>query len=213
MDIALANIGELVESRPGAIGLLHRHGIDCSRSRLLSLREAAAMSGLDPAAIAAQLARLPVDGRPVPKSARALVSHIQHRYHQPHLNALFTALRLARGLESARPTFPKGLPAHIRCLAELVEAHQEKESDTVFPAILFSPRHNLRFPVIRVMMEHDEISDELDTIATLARSDPTPADAQPLYDILRQIDEEIRLHIYLENTRLYARYTGDRAAP
>jgi len=215
MIIDSTRIGEIVDRRTGAINVFRRHGIDCSRAFGRPLGEVVSAHRLDLAQITTDLAGLPGAAKALPATARELVRHIQHRYHRPHLNRLFTALRLARSQEG-RERFPAGLSAHVACLAECVEAHQEKERDILFPAIVFSPRHNLRFSVLRVMMEHDEMIDELDTIARLT-GDHTPPDRatkswRALYDLLRQIDEEMRFQIYLENAHLYAKFTPSKSA-
>lgn len=214
MGIDQATVGSLVENFNGAIAVFRHRGIDYYQSRDLPLREVAASLHLDSREVAAELARLPRN-EPELASRRDLIHRVEHTYHASHSNALFTALRLSRFLDADQPGFPRGLTAHIASLADLVDTHHEKERETVFSAIL---RHAgyLRFPVLRAIMEHDEIIDELDTISRLTNDHEAPPDAtrpwRRLYALMRRLDNDMRLHIFLEDTLLYSQYSHARTA-
>jgi regulator of cell morphogenesis and NO signaling len=213
MDITTAFIHELVTERPRAVAILREHGIDHYRSGNLTLWQAATSSKVDLDALTSQLSETPSNPQGIPTSRRGLIDYIQTRYHRVHLNHLHTALRLSRSIESTfkdRPEVPRGLAAHLTTLIELAEEHQQKEQDTLFPSLLFSPQHNLSFPILRAIVEHDELCDELDSIARLTDNYTAPPDASKtwkrLYDLCREIDGEMRFHMHVENTALYGRY-------
>ena len=219
MNITSAFIHELVDTRPGTIAILREHGIDHCRSGNLTLWQAATARKLNLDELTSQLSELPLDPGKAPANRRGLIEYIQERYHRVHLNRLHSALHLARSVEAAfaeHPEIPHGMAAHLTTLVELAEEHQQKEQDTVFPAILFSPRHDLRFPVLRAISEHDELCDELDSIARLTGNFTAPPKApkslRALYSLCQGIDREMRLHMHLENTVLYSRYTASRGA-
>lgn len=219
MNITSAFIHELVDTRPGAIAILREHGIDHYRSGNLTLWQAATARKLNLDELTAQLSEMPLDPQKVPTNRRGLIDYVQERYHRVHLNHLQTALHLARSVEAAfadHPEVPHGMAAHLTTLVDLAEEHQQKEQDTVFPAILFSPRHNLRFPVLRAITEHDELCEELDSIARLTGNFTAPPKApkswRTLYSLCQVIDSEMRFHMHLENTVLYSRYTKSRRA-
>lgn len=215
MNITSAFIHELVDTRPGTIAILQEHGIDHRRSGNLTLWQAATARRLNLDELTSQLSEDPGEA---PANRRGLIEYIQERYHRVHLNRLRSALHLARSVEAAfaeHPEIPHGLAAHLTTLVELAEEHQQKEQDTVFPAILFSPRHNLRFPVLRAITEHDELCDELDSIARLTgnftASPKAPKSWRTLYSLCQVIDSEMRFHMHLENTVLYGRYMKSRS--
>ncbi len=100
-------------------------------------------------------------------------------------------------------------------LADTMEDHQVREEEDLYPAMLHSPKHHLRFPVLRAMMDHDEISDQLDTLNRLTSSYAAPAGAgkalKKLYALCATLDGDIRYYMHLENNVLFPRFVGDRA--
>ncbi|EGF89989.1 regulator of cell morphogenesis and NO signaling [Asticcacaulis biprosthecium C19] len=118
---------------------------------------------------------------------RDLTAYIQRRYHAIHLNRLFVATRLARRVElefAAHPACPQGFSHHLNALAEDIEIHQAKERDEVFPSLVYGLRSSQKFPVLRMMIEHDGFAEELDSLSAMTRGYTVPDDANTDWNLL-----------------------------
>jgi regulator of cell morphogenesis and NO signaling len=146
------------------------------------------------------------------------MTYIDSRYYAVHRKQLRMVVRLARLIAANRACsgqVPPALPGGLQRLAETLELHQNREEGSLFSAMMTGPADRLKFPVIHAIREHDEISDQLDTIAKLTGNYLTPASAgrsiQRLYDICGALDGELRLHMHIENNLLFPPFLGDQA--
>lgn len=213
-------LGDLVAEQPARARVLERLGIDycCHGGR--SLAEASAGAGLDPSAVAAELAAVDAvegadhadDLAPV-----ALVDHILATHHVylheelPLLHALATKVRDVHG----------GRHPELHEVARLVEAlrgelepHLAKEEQVLFPAIRrvadlpAGPERDQLLAPIRVMQrEHEAAGELLADLRAATDGYQVPADGcasyRSLYDRLGALELDTFRHIHLENNVLF----------
>lgn len=142
-----------------------------------------------------------------------LIDYVIGRYHTA-LRSLFPKLipaaRTVERLHSDHPDCPHGLANVLKVLSDELSDHFDKEQDELFPSMLHSPQHNLRFPIDRRRAEHEDFADQLDTLARLTNNyvapDHTGSDWRMLYDTCRRLDNDLRLHIHFEEDVLFPRF-------
>ena len=206
-------INDIISSHPGACVVLRRRKIDFYRIGHLAVWEAAARQHIDIDSLIRELSTLPFKPSFYPKDTEALIRYIDERY-RTHLRSLLRAsIRLARSIEDQRADHdecPLGLKKRLIELNDVLARHQDKERDHLYPAMLADAAQGLRFPILRAMAEHDDISDQLDTIAYLTRDFVAPRNGGETWEVLYAncslLDAELRLHMHLENNLLYARF-------
>lgn len=146
-------------------------------------------------------------------ATEALIGHLVARYHNA-LRLLFPRViataRTIERLHSDHPDCPHGLANFLKILSDELSDHFDKEQDDLFPSMLHSPQHNLRFPIDRRRAEHEDFSDQLDTLRRLTNAFTAPdhggSEWRLLYDTCRQLDNNLRLHIHFENDVLFPRF-------
>lgn len=152
-----------------------------------------------------------------------LITYIDMRYNTVHRRQLISAIRLARRVEATEiaetnggvSLCPPGLSRTLNLLFNTLEDHQHGEEENLYPAMINSPGHTLQYPVTRAMVEHDEISDQLDTLAKLTNGYTPPEKAglsqRVLYKLCSVLDGDVRLHMHLENNLLFPPFAGNVA--
>ncbi|MDF2446991.1 MAG: ric [Moraxellaceae bacterium] len=228
MDISQRSLGDLARDIPGATRVFHAHRLDFCCGGRHSLQEAALKRGLDPGAIASELAGL----QAAPGAERdwrgagnaALVEHLLARYHEVHRQQLPELIRLARRVEQvhgAKPDCPNGLADHLAAMQQELESHMQKEEQVLFP-LLTQGRRQLQAPIAVLRFEHEQHGEALARLEQLAHDFVPPAGAcntwQALYRGLAQFREDLMQHIHLENNLLFeglaeAGGAGSAAAP
>lgn len=221
MSLSHHLVRDLVGNLVGANEVFRRHDIDFYRIGGLALWEAAARQNISLDLLVDELSKLATNPSPPPTSMMGLITYIDTRYHSLHRKHLLSAIGLAKAIDvktAAKPECPPGLVNLLTLLFDTLEDHQTDEEDNLYPAMLNSPHHTLCYPITRAIMEHDEISDQLDTLARLTRNYTPPKDAQRttrvLYEVCSSLDGDLRLHMHLENNLLYAPFfeRGAKAA-
>ena len=150
---------------------------------------------------------------------QALISHIQDRHH------VYTRQELARLghlLEEAVTGHSEQLPVllqirtHFQHLREDLTQHLDAEDQVIFPSILRNATEGTA-PVFatledlqRMALKEHEAAEELfQNIGILTRNFTLPTGAAPvvrsLYLGLRDLEEDLFMHIYLENHLLFPR--------
>jgi len=227
------SLGQIVTRHPRLRAELGRLGLDYCCHGNLSLAEAARNSGRDPEEIVRQLesaASAPEAG-PSPDaidwSQRPCAELIQHLESTHHVY-LKTALPRIAGLLGKVKT--AHAQRHGRMLEALADAfsglslelgqHLHKEEQVLFPLIRrlesrspgeLSQPAGVRFspeaPIRRMEQEHDQAGAALAEMRRLTDGYTPPPDACPtfiaLYEELRQLEDDLHLHIHLENNILF----------
>jgi regulator of cell morphogenesis and NO signaling len=218
MSFSHHNIRDLVGNLIGAHDVFRRHDIDFYRIGGLALWEAAARQNISLDNLIEVLSELRPNPSPPPTSTMGLITYIDARYHSVHRKQLLSAIGLAKAINAKtanKPECPTSLANLLTLLFDTLEDHQSNEEDNLYPAIINSPQHTLRYPVSRAIMEHDEISDQLDTLARLTENYTAQKGARQsirvLYKLCSVLDGDLRLHMHLENNLLYPPFVEESA--
>ena len=152
-------------------------------------------------------------GKAAGRAAGQLIKHILERYHETHRREFPEAIALARTAERVHagdPDRPRGLADHLAVMADDLEGHQLKEETILFPTMLAGSCGVLRFPISRMMAEHDDVYEQLDRLAALTRDFTPPQDACQTWRALslacRKLDRDLREHMRLENDVLFPHF-------
>lgn len=150
---------------------------------------------------------------PLEEPPSDLIAHILARYHEVHRREFPEAIRLARRVQSIYPGEPIGSPAlgdHLALMFDELEAHQRREEQVLFPAMLNGGCAAVRIPLRRMMAEHKEVEAQLDQLRVLAGDYATPYGACPswtrLTNLCRKLDRDLREHMRIENEELFPQF-------
>lgn len=106
----------------------------------------------------------------------------------------------------------------INNLVKLMDAelslHMQKEEIILFPFIkslvkdgLIDNKDNIRMPITMMEMEHESVGSLLDEMKIFSNDFTPPSNAcnsfQLLYNTLKQFDDDLHLHVHLENNILF----------
>ena len=145
------------------------------------------------------------------KDIRPLVEHIIRRYHDVHRAEFPAAIRLARIVEAKfadEPLCPRGLADHLAVMADDLEGHQQREERHLFPTLMAGGCAVARFPIRRMMAEHEEVHDQLLALAALTQDFTASQVADEtwvaLYRLCRKLSVDLVEHMRLENDELFA---------
>lgn len=215
-------VGSLSTTRPHAVKVFQRYGIDFCCGGGKTLDAACADKGLDVARvreeIAAEEARSadPVvrwDAQPL----RALIDHLLVQYHDPlkedlpRLVAMAEKVARVHGEKDARLA---ELASVVRACRADLEPHLMKEEQVLFPWILRDGAAPPHAPVQVMLRDHDDVSVLLGRLATLTDGYQIPPGAcatwTALWQGLSAFDRELREHIALENNVLFPRALARR---
>ncbi|WP_310541725.1 hemerythrin domain-containing protein [Phenylobacterium sp.] len=152
-------------------------------------------------------------GKTAERAAGELIDHILERFHETHRREFPEAIELARTVERVHagdPECPRGLADHLAVMADDLEGHQLKEENILFPTMLAGSCGVLKFPISRMMAEHDDVYEQLDRLAALTRDFTPPQDAcktwRALSQACRKLDRDLREHMRLENDVLFPHF-------
>jgi regulator of cell morphogenesis and NO signaling len=207
-------LGELAITRAGASRVFQRHRLDFCCGGHRALAAACADKGLDPDAVLAEIA---AEARDVETFDRldeigvdALIDHILARYHEPHRAELARLLAMARKVERVhrdKASCPERLAAHLARMQEELELHMQKEERVLFPLIRSGRGSLARMPVQVMEAEHRDHGRNLERLRSLTNDYTAPAEAcatwRALFLGLSELENELMLHIHLENNLLF----------
>jgi regulator of cell morphogenesis and NO signaling len=141
-----------------------------------------------------------------------LVAFIVNTYHRRLRESLPELIRMATKVEmrhADKASCPRGLAAHLIAMHESMLEHLAKEEQVLFPLIANGQGRVAAGPVHVMEMEHEEHARALQTLRRLTTDFTPPADAcvtwRALYLGLQQLEEELMLHVHLENNVLFRR--------
>lgn len=210
-------LGQLATAHPVSTHVFLRHRLDFCCGGGQKLTDACKKAGLDPDAIAAEIAlegetRGPVnrwDAKPLPE----VIDFILERYHEPlrrDLPVLLEAARRVERVHGKKVSCPHGLASCLEQIGAELAQHMTKEEQVLFPAITAGGRGDRVHMPIRVMMqEHDDHGANLRTLRELTTDFTPPPEAcatwRALYSGLEKLESELMEHIHLENNILFPR--------
>jgi regulator of cell morphogenesis and NO signaling len=132
-------------------------------------------------------------------------------YHQAHLRRLGAALALARAVEGREAEgFPSALADHLaRMLAEMA-AHQAREAHLMMPRLRLG---GAPWPTLgQLQSEHASAEADIRRLTDLTGGYDAPAQAcsdwRALYALCREYEREFREHVELEESIVFARFSG-----
>jgi regulator of cell morphogenesis and NO signaling len=223
IDIA-TTLGDLVTEHPGLAGELDRRGLDYCCGGHRSLDEAARTAGLDPAALAGELAAATAaggDGEPdwARLGAAELVGHIvatHHRYlwdELPRLSELAGKIAQVHGAHHPELGEVRALVDELRTD---LEQHMAKEEQVLFPRIrelattgTMTAFHcgSLASPISVMLVEHDRAGALLARLRAVTGGYRAPSDGcasyRACYDGLAALEADTHLHVHKENNVLF----------
>jgi regulator of cell morphogenesis and NO signaling len=223
-----AKIGDIVLKVPAAMRIFEELNVDYCCGGHRSLAEACAHAGRELPEVLARLAGLqtsaPLASDPGTWQSAPLaelIAHIEATHHA------FTRSELAR----VAPLMAKVLEVHgahhpelariAQCFAAMdsdLRPHLEKEEQILFPYVrsLEAGMRNagccfgtVQNPIRAMQNEHEQVGDILRELRILTRDYTPPEDAcasyRSLFMGLRNLEEDLHLHIYLESHLLFPR--------
>jgi regulator of cell morphogenesis and NO signaling len=193
-----------------------RHRLDFCCGGRQKLADACEKSGLDPAAIVAEInaagEALPTE-RWDTKPLSDVIDFVLTRFHEPlrrDLPALVAAAQRVERVHGSKPTCPHGLAELLEQVDEELQHHLAKEEQVLFPAIKagsHGPR--VQMPIRVMMQEHDDHGASLRRLREIATDFRPPPEActtwRALYAGLEKLESELMEHIHLENNVLFPR--------
>jgi regulator of cell morphogenesis and NO signaling len=222
-------IGEIAASLPHVTKLLDALGVDYVMHGNLSLRDACAEAGVDPALVRRAIDELPRKEADRPAWADASMQDLLDELRDRRHPKLLMMLAETAELLAQAPPGTEGLAAvrdAFRALFDDVQTHMKKEEQTLFPIIQHledcwsrSAEPSMNFvsgadkPMTALVTDHAEIVEKLQDLVT-ATSELCDDDGMltPLLDQIATFEHEMREHIHLENNVLYPRAVALEAA-
>ncbi len=213
---AKQTLGELATTYPTSTLVFLRHRLDFCCGGGKTLDEACRAVGLDPEAVAAEIAaegesqpRERWDTRPLPD----LLDFIITCYHEPlreDLTVLISAANRVERVHAKKASCPHGLASHLQQLEAELHQHLAKEERILFPAIRAGSQGvQVQMPIRVMMQEHDDHSASLQQLRELTTDFNPPSEAcatwRALYTGLEKLESELMEHIHLENNVLFPR--------
>jgi regulator of cell morphogenesis and NO signaling len=213
---ASSTLADLAVTHPGAARVFHRHGLDFCCGGRQPLATVCAERGLDADAVLADIDRegaMPGDERRWDlEPLTALIAFIVTTYHRRLREAFPDLVRMAATVEArhaAKADCPKGLAAQLTAMHDEVLEHLAKEEQVLFPLILSGQGRMAIGPVHVLEMEHEAHARNLQIVRQITHDLQPPAEACPtwraLYLQLQALEQELMVHIHLENHVLFSR--------
>jgi regulator of cell morphogenesis and NO signaling len=213
-------VGEIVAERPSQSRIFQSFGIDfcCQGGR--TLREACEKKGIALESVVEQL-EAELRDKPAPEVNPAafppeqLADYIIERHHGylrnelPRLHAM--AARVAQVHGGHTPSLVEVYEVFSGMAAELAD-HMMKEEQMLFPAIKAIARGEsapmpLDGPIACMLHEHDDAGTALARLRELTNGFLPPAEAcntyRALFAGLAELEEDLHVHIHLENSVLF----------
>jgi regulator of cell morphogenesis and NO signaling len=216
-----ATIAQIVVHHPLAARVFQKHGIDyCCRGNV-SVPEAAATHGLDPAALYAEVeAALPAgagatEDDPRTLSTAALIARIVDRHHGylrkalPYLDPLVAKVARVHGPKNAKLV---ELKAKYDALAAALIPHLDQEEEVLFPALMSRTpdREVIAHEFASMHEDHLAVGALLGEIRSLADGFTVPEWGCTSYRVmmteLEALEADTLTHVHQENHVLMPRF-------
>src|SRR5512133_3613724 len=206
-------VGELVLARPETMRYFERLGIDYCCGGHRSLEEACRVANQPPADILEGLETLEPFQAAIPRHIVA-PHHDYLREETPRLEFLLEKVLRAHG--ERHPELPRVGELYRALVADLMP-HMMKEEQILFPFIGqleqglsgSSCFGTVQSPIRVMELEHEAVGALLVELRELTGTYTVPADGcatfRALYDGFETLEQDLHLHIYLENQILHPR--------
>jgi regulator of cell morphogenesis and NO signaling len=190
-----------------------KYGLDFCCGGKKTVRKACAEKGLDATRVERELQQVagPTEGRPIPYDEWEpgfLADYIVNTHHSyirktlPDLRAYSEKVLRVHG--GRHPELGAISELVVKIQNELTE-HMEKEEKIVFPFI--KARAEAGGPIHVMELEHEAVGEEMATIRKLTKDYTLPQDAcasySLLYRMLEDFEEDLHVHVHLENNILF----------
>lgn len=224
-------ISEIASAALGAVRTFEKYGIDYCSGGKRPVADACLELGLDPSAVLAELEQA-IRGAPTDLtdwssvSLRELIRHIlttHHYYLKVELPQLRLRLQKVIRVYGAHDQERLGqLPDLLRGLTGELDMHMHKEELILFPfferledavqtgsPIPLSPFGSLANPIAMMESEHESAGATLREMRAATKDYEAPFHAcityRSMLDGLRELEQDLHLHIHLENNILFPR--------
>jgi regulator of cell morphogenesis and NO signaling len=216
MTTSSTTLADLAVTYPAADRVFYRNGLDFCCGGRRPLADACAARGLDAKALIADIeeesAAVADKRRWDEEPLDALIKFIVDTYHHRLRETFPDLIRMAARVEDRhadKPECPRGLTTQLQLMHEAVLDHLEKEEQVLFPLIASGRGQFAVGPAHVMEMEHDEHARNLGELRRLTNNMQPPENAcitwRALYLGLQQFEEELMVHIHLENNVLFPR--------
>jgi len=221
-------VAEIATSAPATIRIFQQHQIDYCCGGRIPLTQACTARGLDVDALLTELraaAVAPASHEPAweTESLKALVQHIQARYHEPlrlelpRLDAMLDKVVSRHGDHLPELLLP--LQQKFKHLQAELLSHMATEDRVLFPFIVAledggtppvaDAARWIQSPIAAMEADHEEAGAALAFIRQTTDGFAPPDWACPtfrgLYYGLAQLETDMHLHVHLENNVLFPR--------
>lgn len=225
-------LGEIAAKDLRKAQIFKKHGLDFCCGGKKTVKQACAEKGLDVTAIEQELQQAEgIPGaRPLPYNDWSLsfladyIVNTHHAYVRKNLPDIRQyAAKVARVHGGRHPELQSVHTLVEEVSAELTE-HMAKEERVLFPyisrlekaaaegAAVSAPFGTVENPVRMMEMEHESVGRSLEEIRNLTSSYTLPEDAcasySLLYRLLAEFEDDLHLHIHLENNILFPKALG-----
>lgn len=217
MDLRERTLGEIAAEHPAATRVFLRHRLDFCCGGKRSLELACAQAGLDPGDVERELekegSRADDASSWQSRSSAEIADHIEAQYHatlRRDVPALIQAARKVEKVHAEKPAVPSGLADELTAFWDEMQHHMRKEEEILFPLLRRGAHGSMVEMPVRVMEhEHDDHAARLTRIRELTNRMQPPSYAcatwRALYAGLIALENELMLHIHLENNILFRR--------
>jgi regulator of cell morphogenesis and NO signaling len=223
-------VNEIALSNPGARRVLEDAGVDYCCGGGKSLQDACLHAGVTTDEILNRLRQntglaAPAETEWTSAPLAELTRHIRERHHQyvrdsiPRVRALLAKIREKHGAKHREIGEIEKLFGDV---AREMTSHMQKEEQILFPHIDALERsangsgsveppffQTVRNPIHSMMQEHDVAGELVRQIRRESNDYKAPADTctshQAAYQELKQFEEDLHLHVHIENNILFPR--------
>ena len=212
-------LADLAVTHPAAARVFYRNGLDFCCGGRRPVADACAQRGLDVTAILAAIEdedHVATDRRWDLATLPVLIDFIVHTFHARLRANLPDLIRMAERVEARhgdKPACPRGLARHLTAIHDSVLDHLAKEERVLFPLIIAGQGSGAATPILVLEHEHDDHARSLRETRRHTKDLQPPPDAcvtwLALYLGLQQFEEELMLHVHLENNVLFRRALGE----
>jgi regulator of cell morphogenesis and NO signaling len=204
-------VGELALEVPHAIAILEKWKIDYCCHGNQSVTDACARAGVDVNELLSAIGgERKIEGEQTWESLASLTKYIVETHHV-FTREIVETIRVLANKVAARHggNHPEVIAVNTlaQALCDELIPHMFKEEHVLFPAIEAGAM--VAAPVRMMMLEHESAGELLTQLRSTTNDYTLPADAclsfRALYERLADLEEDLHVHIHLENNLLFPR--------